>query len=46
MGIRSFLRDCRGAVEGVLVTDPIIGDDGVVRNVPMMDGRNYNFAAG
>ena len=46
MGIRSFLRDCRGAVEGVLVTDPIIGDDGVVRNVPMMDGRSSNFAAG
>ena len=46
MGIRSFLRDCRGAVEGELVTDPIIGDDGVVRNVPMMDGRSSNFAAG
>ncbi len=46
MGIRSFLRGCKESFEGELVTDPIIGDDGVVRNVPMMDGRNYNFAAG
>jgi hypothetical protein len=47
MGIRSFLRGCRGArSRGGLLTDPIIGDDGVVRNVPMMDGRSSNFAAG
>ena len=36
----------QGVVRGGAVTDLIIGDDGVVRNVPMMDGRNYNFAAG
>lgn len=46
MGIRSFLRDCRGAVEGELVTDPVIDDDGVVRNVGMMDGPRTNIAAG
>jgi hypothetical protein len=49
MGIRSFLRGCKESFEGGTpggLTDPIIGDDGVVRNVPMMDGRNYNFAAG
>lgn len=46
MGIRSFLRGCKESFEGELVTDLIIGDDGVVRNVPMMDGRSSNFAAG
>lgn len=46
MGMRSFLRGCKESFEGGLLTDPIIDDDGVVRNVGMMDGRNYNFAAG
>jgi len=46
MGLGSFLRSCREAVEGGLVTDPKIDDDGVVRSVPMMDGRSSNFAAG
>lgn len=50
-GNEKFFKRMQGVVRGGLLTeglltDPIIGDDGVVRNVPMMDGRNYNFAAG
>ena len=46
-GNKKFFKRLQGVVRGGgLLTDPIIGDDGVVRNVPMMDGRNYNFAAG